>query len=38
VPTRRTQRFCPPEAPARHSRCAVRARRRRRGPRPPGAC
>ena len=28
VPTRRTQRFCPPEASARHSRCAVRARRR----------
>jgi hypothetical protein len=37
VPTRRTQRFCPPEAPARHSRCAVRAWRRRRGGPPPGA-
>jgi hypothetical protein len=28
VQTRRTQRFCPAEAPARDSRCAVRARRR----------
>lgn len=28
VPTRRTQRFCPAEAPARTSRCARRARRR----------
>jgi hypothetical protein len=28
VQTRRTQRFCPAEAPARESRCAVRARRR----------
>jgi hypothetical protein len=28
VPTRRTQRFCPAEAPARGSRCAMRARRR----------
>jgi hypothetical protein len=28
VPTRRTQRFCPAEKPARDSRCAVRARRR----------
>ena len=37
VPTRRTQRFCPPEAPARASRCAVRAGHRRRGGRPPGA-
>jgi hypothetical protein len=37
VPTRRTQRFCPPEAPARASRCAVRARHRRRGGRPPEA-
>ena len=37
VPTRRTQRFCPPEAPARASRCAARARHRRRGGRPPGA-
>jgi len=36
VPTRRTQRFCPPEAPARHSRCAVRAQRWRRGGRQPG--
>ena len=27
VPTRRTQRFCPAEAPARGSRCARRARR-----------
>jgi hypothetical protein len=38
VPTRRTQRFCPPEGSARHSRCAVRARRRRLGGRPPRAC
>jgi hypothetical protein len=30
VQTRRTQRFCPAEAPARESRCAVRARRRAR--------
>jgi len=37
VPTRHTQRFCPPEAPARHSRCAVRAQRWRRGGRQPGA-
>ena len=28
VQTRRTQRFCPAEEPARESRCAVRARRR----------
>jgi hypothetical protein len=28
VQTRRTQRFCPAEEPARDSRCAVRARRR----------
>ena len=28
VQTRRTQRFCPAEDPARESRCAVRARRR----------
>jgi len=28
VQTRRTQRFCPAEAPARASRCAIRARRR----------
>jgi hypothetical protein len=28
VQTRRTQRFCPAEKPARDSRCAVRARRR----------
>jgi hypothetical protein len=28
VQTRRTQRFCPAEAPARVSRCALRARRR----------
>jgi hypothetical protein len=30
VQTRRTQRFCPAEAPARESRCAVRARLRAR--------
>ena len=28
VQTRRTQRFCPAEPPARDSQCAVRARRR----------
>ena len=28
VPTRRTQRFCPADPPARDSPCAVRARRR----------
>ena len=38
VQTRRTQRFCPAETPARDSRCAVRARSRRRVRRPRGSC
>ncbi len=38
VQTRRTQRFCPAEEPARDSRCAVRARSRRRVGRQPGSC
>ena len=38
VQTRRTQRFCPAEKPARDSRCAVRARSRRRVRRPRGSC
>ena len=38
IQTRRTQRFCPAEKPARDSRCAVRARSRRRVRRPRGSC
>ena len=38
VQTRRTQRFCPAEKPARDSRCAVRARSRRWVGRPRGSC
>jgi hypothetical protein len=38
VQTRRTQRFCPAEEPARDSRCAVRARGRRRVGRQAGSC
>ena len=38
VQTRRTQRFCPAEKPARDSQCAVRARTRRRVGRPRGSC
>ena len=37
VPTRCTQRFCPAAPPARTSRCAVRARSRRRVGRQPGS-